>query len=140
MNILKFNVLDLVPIVNHAVDSKDHIPTKEQLKNHVTIPPGLLLIKKTGFNPFEKKGIYLQSNGKNNFPLRVFAEGCDPDKDKNWWRTSQNIGGRSHFVKFLDFDCSRFAYKHQCHQLIIEIKGDSIELKREMMLAGARKP
>jgi hypothetical protein len=100
VKLLKFKSSDLVRVIDHAFASKEHRRMYGAKEDPV---PGMLLV--------HGQGVYIMSNGipadtvdedKTGY-YTVHAEGCDPDKDEDWWETSMTLVGGDDFWENLPF-------------------------------------
>jgi hypothetical protein len=95
MGICIFKTQDLKRVINHALQSKDwSMPW-----SHEKPQPAILLV--------HDQGVYCMSNGiprdrveeKSNFC--VYAKGCDPRTDEDFYDESQYLVGGDDFVEIL---------------------------------------
>lgn len=83
---LKFNVADLLPLIQHTEAATEHRATYGGKPE-----PGLWLVKDTG--------VYLMSSSTQTLPgtstknAVVYAKGFDPDKDEDVWEKSMDAMG-----------------------------------------------
>jgi len=136
METLRFRTADLLPLIAHALAAKEHDPAFGDPK---PAGPALWLV--------HERGVYLMSNGMprlldDNGRSRVaYAEGCDPDRDPEWWETSEALVGGDDFAEVLDENWLRHiraAHAQGVESLAIGVTGDALRLL--LPPSGPRRP
>jgi len=134
MGTLTFRTADVVPLIEHALTAKDHDPAFEDPK---PVGPALWLV--------HDRGVYLMSNGMPRLldeagRSRVaYAEGCDPERDPEWWETSDALAGGDDFAELLDENWLRHlqaAHERGAERITIAISGDTLKLLLPAAAAG----
>ena len=128
MGTLQFRTADLLPLVEHALAAPEHDAAVEE-----PTPPGAALWL------VHDHGVYLMSNGLprlqdgNGRSRVVFAEGCDPGKDPQWWEASDTLVGGDDFAEVLDESWLRqirAAHDAGEETLSIALSADAVALVR----------
>lgn len=101
----------LARLIDSSVKANKRIPAYSQIadfhdpkqwKSRADVPPGLLLVG--------DHGVYLMTNSKPGVLKKdgsghsevIYANGCNPDKDADWWDTKGDTFGSSDGVEFID--------------------------------------
>lgn len=87
--------------------------------------PGLLFV--------HDQGVYLMSNGDprdtdGDKAYVAYAEGCDPDKDENWWENSRALVGGDDFVEVLPIYPSIYGDLDAYNELVIDVSPSELAL------------
>lgn len=136
MGSLRFRTADLLPLIEHALGAQDHDPAFEDPK---PAGPALWLV--------HDRGVYLMSNGmprlldENGRSRVAYAEGCDPDKDPEWWEASEALVGGDDFAEVLGENWLRHlqaAHERGAKLVTIELTGDTLKLL--LPAQAARRP
>ncbi|RXG91627.1 DUF3085 domain-containing protein [Bradyrhizobium zhanjiangense] len=135
MQYLIFKAADLLRVVQHSLAAPKQ---SEQLDHYEAEPPYRAITK-----PVEApsvllvhdQGVYLMSNGwprdiaKGETSYVAYAEGCNPDRDRDWWETSRQLVGGDDFGECLPW-AAEIAQQisEGATEITISISGDSIAL------------
>lgn len=137
MNVLKFKMSEVYPIVTHALSAQKHIPTYDQAydiidgelvkKENPMVEPGLHFVK--------DQGAYLISNGvhkKDETPaslgLVAYAEGTNPKLCDDWWEVTREKCGGDDFVEYLPIDWFSEALESGGNHIELRLSENSIEM------------
>ncbi len=137
MKVLRFNLSEIQPLVDHAAKAKIHTPTFAQRyeevegqfveKKKLEVSPGLILVK--------DQGTYLLSNGAlkegetaSNLGLISYAEGTNPKTDPDWWDVSRELCGGDDFAEYLPLEWFSEALEQGDQYLELLMTDDSIEM------------
>lgn len=77
-------------------------------------------------------GVYLMSNGVSpGKPLVVYADGCNPTTDEDWWDTSLDLVGGDDFLEVIGLHQFMITGVQRGDDVLIEVGTDEIEVTTE---------
>lgn len=123
---LRFNLNDLRPLVEHTKSCTEHFPTYGQQQEGEVIPAGLWLV--------HDEGVYLMSNGKpslprgdnNNSSKVVYAEYCHPQEDEDYYDNAREEVGGDDFAEYLPLDVIETGLQNNGRFLDIQLEEGSM--------------
>ncbi|ARJ66121.1 hypothetical protein WV31_10825 [Magnetospirillum sp. ME-1] len=129
---LIFKVADVLPLIAHSKASPSH----SKGWGDDTPTPGLFLV--------HDQGIYLMSNGNprqmadgsiggegvEGRSKVAYAEGCDPDKDAEWWDNARDLVGGDDFAETLPL--AMFAGLEDCPEATFCLKFTERDIRIEI--------
>lgn len=138
MSALKFKMLELHPLIEHALKAKSHRPTYEQSfeevngefveKINLKVGPALHFAK--------DYGAYLMSNGAlgegetaDSLGIVVYAEGTNPESDSDWHETTRALCGADDFVENIPIEWLKEAITKKHQYVEILLTDETMELK-----------
>jgi hypothetical protein len=133
MSKLIFKAKDVRRVIEHTLAAPEQRPV-----SYTTDP-----VKEVAVLLVHDQGVYLMSNGKPGDLLDpsqdevigsshfvAYAQGCHPDKDKNWYDTARALVGGDDFAETLEgwpTEINRFLDAGATH-IVIDVSAGALEL------------
>ncbi|BBZ93048.1 hypothetical protein BRDID11004_60540 [Bradyrhizobium diazoefficiens] len=135
MSKLIFNAADLLRVVDHSLAA----PKQSERLDHCEQSPPYRAITKPVEAPsvllVHDQGVYLMSNGwprdivKDQTSFVAYAQGCNPDHDRDWYDTARDLVGGDDFGECLPWAAEiKAQIDAGAQEIVIEIGGESIAL------------
>ena len=130
MPLLRFKAEDVRRVVEHSINAPQQGEQTVSYEPHTTRPvaaPSVALVRDSG--------VYLMSNGKPRDKINdtasfvAYADGCNPDKDEDWYDTAHDLVGGDDFFKLLPWAHELKAKLDRgTKTIMIRMNQDSIEI------------
>ena len=126
MNPCVFKTSEVRRCLNHTLSSAAQQKTYADSSDPAS--PRLLFV--------HDQGVYLMSGGAERDEKEpgqqssycAYAEGCDPEKDSDWWETARNLVGGDDFVETLEVDESWRALLEQNELMLVQVTPTEISV------------
>jgi len=128
---LVFNMKEVERIFHHTL--------AQGSKGEFSMPYGLQDEEaKPGFFLVHDQGVYLMSNAKKRLlvdpdnekssSVVAYAEGCNPDKDDDWYEAAVSLVGGDDFAEFIPLAWFSLARKKKVKKFVIKLTTKKISL------------
>lgn len=119
---LTFTADEVRRVTDHALAA----PRQRETWNGVPTEPCVLFV--------HDQGVYLMSNGEPPDPMNgcgvfcAYAEGCNPNRDKDWYQTARQLVGGDDFAESLPAETIKLHLHEGVKSIRMDVTDDSISV------------